>query len=139
MCRPLAESIQQGRKCKDGKTAQRWSQLEADIGHFIEGGYITEDRLKQLEPHKFEHWTLRSLKPRPSFRVFGRFAKPDVFVGTHLVERKSLGAKWSTCWEHEKLVCEEHWQRVGLRDPYSGEKYQDYITENSSRANKVRK
>lgn len=102
MCRPLTQEIEAARQSTDERAFKRWAQLEADIGYLIEGGYITEDRLKQLEPFRYEHWELRSLQPRPSLRVFGRFAMPDVFVGTHVRERPRLGAKWSLNWELEK-------------------------------------
>jgi hypothetical protein len=93
MCRPLRQAIVAARQSTDERTIKRWAQLEADIGYFIEGGYITGDRLKQLQPFQYEHWELRSLQPRPSLRVFGRFAMPDAFVGTHVCERPRLGAK----------------------------------------------
>jgi hypothetical protein len=132
MCRPLTQAIAAARQSTDERTIKRWAQLEADIGYFIEGGYITEDRLKQLEPFRYEHWELRSLQPRPSLRVFGRFAMPDVFVGTHVCERPRLGAKWSLNWELEKLACEEHWQAAGLPDPFHADTYEVYLTDNAS-------
>ena len=133
MCRPLHQAIEAARLSTDEKTIKRWAQLEADIGYFVEGGYITQDRLKQLDPPQYEHWELRSLQPRPSLRVFGRFAMPDVFVGTHVCERPRLGAKWSLNWEIEKLLCEEHWEAAGLPDPFHSDAYEAYITEHASR------
>ena len=132
MCRPLHRAIEAARQSTDARTIKRWAQLEADIGYFVEGGYMTQDRLKQLEPFRYEHWELRSLQPRPSLRVFGRFAKPDVFVGTHVCERPRLGAKWSLNWELEKLSCEEHWKAAGLSDPFRADTYEAYMTENAS-------
>jgi hypothetical protein len=133
MCRPLRQAIVAARQSTDERTIKRWAQLEADIGYFIEGGYITGDRLKQLQPFQYEHWELRSLQPRPSLRVFGRFAMPDVFVGTHVCERPRLGAKWSLSWELEKLACEEHWEAAGLPDPFHADTYEAYVTDNASR------
>jgi hypothetical protein len=131
MCLPLYQAIEAGKRSADEKVLRRWAQLEADIGFFVEGGFITEDRLKQLEPYKYEHWALRSLQPRPSLRVFGRFAEPDVFVGTHVTERPALGQKWSIDWEMEKLACEGHWEAAGLGNPFSANTYEAYITENA--------
>lgn len=128
MCEPLSRAIEAGRVSADEKTIKRWAQLEADIAHFVEGGHITKDRLKQLDPFKYEHWELRSLEPRPSLRVFGRFVCPDVFVGTHVRERPGLGAKWSLDWEMEKLACEEYWTAVGLENPFHSDRYEAYIT-----------
>ena len=114
MCLPLYQAIQAGKRSADEKVLKRWAQLEADIGFFVEGGFVTKDRLKQLKPYKYEHWELRSLQPRPSLRVFGRFVRPDVFVGTHVTERPPLGEKWSLNWEMEKLACEDHWKAAGM-------------------------
>jgi hypothetical protein len=132
-CRPLRESLEHARHSSDERTIRRWAQLEADIGYFVGGGYVTEKLLKQLKPEKYEHWELVSRRPRPSLRVFGRFAKPNVFVGTHVVGRARLGGMWSPQFEHEKLVCEDHWRDVGLPDPFHGTRYEDYVTENASR------
>lgn len=134
MCRPLHEAIETGRQNGDPKVRKIWAALEAAISHFIEGGLVTEDLIKQLLPEKFEHWELKSRKPRPALRVFGRFLDPDVFVGTHVVERRVLGGMWSREFEHEKLVCEEHWRRAGLPEPFTGApdfQYKKYITENA--------
>ena len=110
------------------------------MGYFIEGGYITDDLIKQLKPEKFEHWALRSRKPKPSLRVFGRFAMPDVFVGTHVVVRSDLGGMWSSEFEHEKLVCEDHWKATGLPNPFTDAprfRYEKYITSNAQRKIRV--
>ncbi|HET6467651.1 MAG TPA: hypothetical protein VFG43_04660 [Geminicoccaceae bacterium] len=133
MCRALYEAIESGRLSNEERVRRRWAQLEADIGHFVEGGFVTEGLLKQLKPEKFEHWELVSRRPKPSLRVFGRFAAPDVFVGTHVVQRRLLGGMWSPEFEHEKLVCEELWQELGLPDPFHASRYEDYITENATR------
>lgn len=141
MCKPLAEIISDGRASPDEKERQRWAKLEASIGHFVEGGYVNDDLIKQLQPPKFEHWELRSRKPRPSLRVFGRFAKPDVFVGTHVERRDALGGMWSTAFEHNKLVCEEHWRNAGLPAPFSDPphfRYERYITSNAQRKIQVK-
>jgi len=136
MCQPLRCAIETGKANDDEKVRERWATLEAAISHFIEGGLITEDLIKQLKPQNYEHWELRSRKPRPSLRVFGRFAKPDVFVGTHVDRRDRLGGMWSPEFEHEKLVCEEHWRAAGLPDTFSDPpdfRYESYITENAAR------
>ena len=114
MCRPVSEALSLGRVDADEKARQRWAALEAIFSHFIEGGRIDGEFLKQLEPFKFEHWTIRQRKPRPAWRVFGRFAEPDVFVATHVVARIDLKGKWSLEYELEKLECEKHWKKVGL-------------------------
>jgi hypothetical protein len=61
---------------------------------------------------------------------------PDVFIGTHVKPRKGMGGMNSPQFEHEKLVCEEHWNGAGLPDPLSVPPdfpYEAYITENAAR------
>lgn len=122
----------------DPARIERWERLQADIAHFVQGGYVNWNLMKWLDPHKYEHWELCSVRPRPSLRVFGRFALPDVFVGTHVAERKKLKGKWSLEWELEKLTCEDHWKTaLGNYAPFHGDSYESYITENASRKPKV--
>lgn len=142
MCQPLYDAIQAGRTNLDDKERKVWAALEAAISHFIEGGRVTENLIKQLLPYKFEHWELRSRKPRPSLRVFGRFALPDVFVGTHVEPRKGLGGMYSPQFEHQKLVCEDHWKEAGLPEPFTDApqfRYERYITSNAARKVRVEK
>ncbi len=136
MCAELWSAIEEGRQSQDIASIKRWASLEADISHFIEGGYVNEDLLKQLEDFKHEHWELRSVRPKPSLRVFGRFALPNVFVGTHVVERRLLAEKHSFNWEHQRIVCEDHWTAAGLPDPFTDDPdfaYSSYITNNATR------
>ncbi len=142
MCQPLREEIDQGKEDLDEKVRARWAALEGAISTFIVGGYITDKMVKQLQPPKFEHWELISGAPKPSLRVFGRFAMPDVFVGAHVKPRKGLGGMYSPQFEHEKLVCEDHWKATGLpTDGYFSDpplfRYESYITENASRKVRV--
>lgn len=145
MCLPLLAALEEGRQGEGARDRKRWAQLEADIGHFVEGRMMTEKLIKQLRDKKHEHWELISRRPAPSLRVFGRFAKPDVFVGTHVCLRKGMGGMWSPQFEHEKLVCEDHWKEAGLpcepppgafSDP-PGFPYASYITSNAVRKVRV--
>jgi len=144
MCDPLVKEIEEGKSDADEKIRNRWAKLVADIGHFVEGGYINDDLMKQLLPEKFEHWELRSRKPKPSIRVFRRFALPNVFIGTHSQPRTLLGGMWSSQFEHEKLVCEQHLKEAGIPEtscftdnPHF--RYEKYITENASRKIRILK
>ncbi len=80
----------------DPTTQDRYQSLRADIDHFVSGGFINWGLMKWLDPKKHEVWELKSVRPRPSLRVFGRFALPNVFIGTHLAERRTLKGKWSS-------------------------------------------
>ena len=136
LCKPICEAIEAGRSDPDENERRCWAKVEAAFSHFIEGGLVTENLVKQLRDYKHEHWEFRCRKPRPSIRVFGRFAMPDVFVATHAVFRTSLGGIRSPKWEHEKLVCEGHWNSAGLGDPFTDApefRYAAYITSNATR------
>src|ERR1700730_1705516 len=87
----LAAQIAVGRH--DSTTRERWAHLDADMAHFVEGGYINWGLMKWLDPQKQEVWELKSVRPKPSIRVFGRFAEPDVFVATNLAFRQDLKGK----------------------------------------------
>ncbi len=135
MCPALRQAIEAGKTEAASSDWKSFAQLEVAISSYIEGNLITESLLKQLEPKKFEHWAVRSRRPKPSIRVFGRFVKPDWFVGTHLKLRRELGKKWADTWEQEKLVCEDHWRDAGLSKPFSAPpdfKYEAYITDNAT-------
>lgn len=130
----LATQIENGCRSDDSGLKARWEKLRADISHFVEGGYVNWNLMKWLDPKKFGHWELKSVRPKPSLRVFGRFACPDVFVGTHAVERKHLGGRWAMAWEMEKLRCEDYWKAtLNNFQPFSAEMYEGYITENASK------
>lgn len=136
LCEPIRDAIEAGRSSTDEKERRSWAKVEAAFSHFIEGGFVTEDLVKQLRPPKYEHWEFRCRKPVPSLRVFGRFVMPDVFVATHHMPRRILGGMWSPQFEHEKLVCEEVWKGIGLNDPFTDApefRYEAYITSNASR------
>lgn len=136
MCRALHQSVLAGRASLEERDRQRWARLEAQMGTFVEGGLVNDDFIKQLLPQKFEHWELKSRKPKPSLRVFGRFAAPDVYIGTHVVPRTELGGMYSPEFEHEKLVCEDHYRDAGLTEFFTDApqfRYEAYITSNASK------
>lgn len=142
MCPALMMSVHEGRSNTDEKQRRPWAALEAAMSHFITGGLVTDDLMKQLQPPKFEHWELRSRKPRPSLRVFGRFAKPNVFIGTHVRPRGALGGMWSQQFENEKLICEDHWKAAGLPAPFTDPphfQYESYMTSNAHKKIRVSK
>lgn len=140
LCEPIRTAIEEGRTSPDEKERQCWAKVEAAFSHFIEGGFVTEDLVKQLQPYKYEHWEFRCRRPRPSIRVFGRFVMPDVFVATHPMPRTSLGGMWSQQFEHEKLICEDHWKAAGLAEFFSDApdfRYEAYITSNARRKREI--
>jgi hypothetical protein len=138
MTKRLKEQISEGLVSPDAKRVERWDRLRADIAYYVGNGLVTWSLMRWLDPKKFEHWELRSVRPRPSLRVFGRFAEADVFIGTHMVERAPLGGKWSLNWELEKLICEDEWnQALPGCAPFRASSYEEYITENAYRFPRV--
>ena len=136
LCEPIRVALDEGRRAENEAERQCWAKVEAAFSHFIEGGLVTENLVKQLKEYKFEHWEFRCRKPRPSIRIFGRFVLPDVFVATHPMPRSVLGGMNSPQFEREKLVCEDHWNAAGLTDVFSDPpdfRYENYVTENASR------
>jgi hypothetical protein len=129
----LVAEIANGRANPDEKISRRWAKLEADMAHFVEGGYVNWNLMKWLDPQGQEVWELKSVRPKPSIRVFGRFAEPDVFVGTHSALRTDLKAKWSVEFWNEIFKCETMWKGLTDEEPFKGKAYTDYITENAGR------
>ena len=115
------------------KDINRWAKLEADMSHFVEGGYINWNLMKWLDPQKQEVWEFKSVRPKPSIRVFGRFAEPDVFVGTNYQLRNKMKGKWSQEFWNEIGECEKIWADLFKSDPLRGKIYSDYITKNADK------
>jgi hypothetical protein len=138
MCKPLLSAIEQGKLSPDEKDRKRWATLEAAMSSFVEGDFVTDDLMKQLVDAKHEHWCLRSRKPKPSMRVFGRFAAKDVFIGTHVKLRSELGGMNSQEFEMEKLICEDHWKNTGLQEFFSAPPKFEYGAYMSNASKKVR-
>lgn len=133
----MQTSMDNANQSQDRDVITRYQSLAADFTFFVDGGYINSKFMKWLDPHKHEIWEIRSVRPRPSLRVFGRFAEPDVFVATHMVERSPLGGKFSMNWCLEMVTCEQEWKRIFTYAPFSAEVYENYITTNARRTVKV--
>ena len=120
-----------------------FARLRADVEHFIFGEYMTvafdkdeDGLLKRLTPKNREVWTFRMKRPKPSIRLFGRFAYEDVFVAMNLAQRKELGPVGSFEWKNEIHICRQRWTAIfNHHKPLSGEYPHDYIKENVIRAN----
>jgi len=133
----MQEDLDAGLASADPKIVDRWASLQADMAHFVEEGLITWKFMKWLEAKKQEVWELISKRPRPSLRVFGRFALPNVFIATHVAQRNLLGGKWSLAFEIEKLKTEEIWNDLTAEPPFAADEYEKYITVNARRNPKV--
>lgn len=128
LCRPLFDALDAGRASPEFK---RWAALEAFLETYVEGGMVTRHFMKPWSPKEGEIWTVRNKRPRPSLRVFGRFAMPDVFVATHVATRKELGAKWSNAAIWHWMRCDGIWWDNLSFQPFSGSALTDYVTNNA--------
>lgn len=68
----------------------RYARLEVDLSIFVISPTLDPYYLKRLESKDKVVWTIRSVEPDPQLRIFGLFAKKDIFIATHLVERPEL-------------------------------------------------
>ena len=91
---------------EDEEMEDRLGILQADLELFAEGQWIDPKYLFLLYPPGEAVWEIRSLRPAPSIRVLGRFAKRDVFIATNMELRENLGGWQSREWKNVKrLAC----------------------------------
>jgi hypothetical protein len=120
----------------DADSEVRMQKLRADLDLFSRGGLIVVATrkhktclLKRLEPLDQEVWEFRSRDPKPGTRLFGRFAKPDTFVGTNIAARIDLKSEGSREWRDEIERCKSEWRKLfGTYPAFSGDKLDVYIT-----------
>lgn len=93
----------------------------------LSGQPIREADMERLEGLD-EVWAVCIRKPRPGWRIFGRFVHRDVFVGLRAYDRNFLGMK-----EHYNAVASQIpaiWDaEVGAISPLSGVTIGDYLSE----------
>ncbi len=122
------------------KDADRGGALRADLEHFTSGGMVSIAKtpyraktalLARLDPPGDEVWEIRSRSPRPGLRVFGRFAKTDIFVALEVKSRDALGGPKDRSWRDEIVRSKAHWIRLFPSYPaHSGSTVHDYISNN---------
>ena len=125
-----------GPRADSTETAKRMGRLRADFDHFSTGGLIVVSSgregtayMKQLDPPENEIWEIRSRDPKPSLRVFGRFADTDVFVATNMLDRRSLGEQGSRAWRDECIRCGATWRRLfPTYGAHTGANINEYIS-----------
>lgn len=119
-------------------------ELRADLDDFLGGKPITvggpKDKNAYMKPllrskadkgfGGHEVWEIRSRDPKPAIRVFGRFARRDVFVATDWEHRAILGGFGSLLWRREIRRCKHDWRAVfGTREAHTGGSVHDYISD----------
>lgn len=125
------------RELGDPSTAVRTAELMATFDTFLNGDLITvggrrskHAYMKQLEPFEAEVWEIRSVDPKPSIRVFGRFLTTDVFIATNKGRRSELGEFNSKNFRLAISYCGIEWRRcLPQALPHKGDSINDYISE----------
>jgi hypothetical protein len=94
---------------QDEEMEDRLGILQADLELFAEGQPVDPKYLFLLYPPHEAVWEIRSLRPEPSIRVLGRFAKKDVFIATNMELRENLGGWQSREWKNVKRLACTRW------------------------------
>jgi hypothetical protein len=94
---------------QDDEIEDRLGILQADLELFAEGRMIDPKYLFLLYPASEGVWEIRSVRPNPSIRVLGFFAKKDVYIATNLALRESLGGWESREWKNVKRLARTRW------------------------------
>ena len=107
-------------KAIHGETAieeweRRRGELLADLEVFVTAREIRPDYLFLLYPRSRAVWEIRSNAFDPSLRVFGFFARRDVFVATNFAARADLQGWDSPGWKQARRNAIVEWN--GLFHP----------------------
>jgi hypothetical protein len=104
----------------DQQEEERANELRYQVDRFLDGERIwvrpdcddgTDASFARLKPPADEVWEMRSLKPKPSLRIFGRFIARDRFVAMNWAKRIDLGAATSQEWVDAIQLFHAQWQR----------------------------
>lgn len=90
----------------------RHDELRADLVSFLIQRYITPEFLKLLQPKSKGVWEIRSRRVEPQIRVFGHFAKKDVFIALAYKYRDDLGDISNPSWIYEIRSVEDKWKEL---------------------------
>lgn len=97
---------------EDDEMEERLGILQADLELFAEGQPVDPRYLFLLSPSYEAVWEIRSVRPSPSIRVLGCFAKKDVFVATNMALREELGGWQSREWKNVKRLARTRWNAL---------------------------
>jgi hypothetical protein len=127
---------------------KRANELLADFQSFVRGDHVSlcfrprqhiDSTFGRLEPIEDSIWDFRSRKDRPSLRILGGFAAPNIFVAFNWWPRFRKLA-WS---DREPLINDERWaaaiadadrkwMEIIGKKRVSGDKVRKYVTRNFS-------
>lgn len=124
---------------------KRLGRLISDFENFCVGNEISvsltpyehqDAYMGLLDPEDAGFFDIRSRDPKPGIRVFGRFAKPDVFVGLEWWPRsvdmggkRKLGKRDSQEYHLALIEAEQRWDAAlpNVR-PVTGGQVSDFLT-----------
>lgn len=111
---------------------ERIARLEAQLSHFVEGGVVDPSYMQRLRRPAHAVFEIRSRRPRPSIRVFGRFAERDVFIAVNAALRDPLGGMGSRPWRDEVVRTQTLWRQLfPTYDALDGRSLHELISENA--------
>lgn len=107
-------------------------QADVDLGRFCKGNIVSATRrergksdFKWLRGHR-EVWVLSFRKPPPGWRIFGRFARKNLFVALRYYEREQLPDNILYQQAARDLIAD--WEaRFPGTEPYRGSRFEDYF------------
>lgn len=91
---------------------KRFDELFADLVSFLFARTIHPDYLWQLSPPNLGVWEIRSHIDDPQIRVFGQFARKNVFIAMTMRYRSELGDIHDTNWTYEIRRARHCWQTL---------------------------
>lgn len=91
----------------------RWSEVHTDLVSVVCGVHVEDGvHFKSFEADGITIMEFRSFEEKPQVRIFGRFAKFDVFVGLGWRDRNGLGGYDSENWAIAGNECNERWNQL---------------------------
>ena len=113
----------------DDLSEERRANLIADLESFITRNSISPEYLKGLQPKSKGVFEIRSVRPKPSVRVFCFLAAQDTLICTHMVERTELGGFGHISWQHESRQARSYWRALfPTHAPLTGDDISTKIT-----------
>ncbi len=115
--------------------AVEMAYVRADLDNFVGEGTVhlafsagpknaNFRRLHDKKRKSRKVWEMRTLSPKPGYRLFGLFAAQDVFVGVDLIPRDMVD------FEGDISRAKNVWQKLfGTYEPLVSEDINDYVSE----------
>lgn len=110
------------------------ANADFEIGKFVRGNIVGASRLHRSKAElKWlqnvpESWVFCFRSPPPGWRLFGRFARKNVFVGLHCVPREICGDPLGYAKQAEVSV--QVWDSLFPNElPYSASDFESYLGE----------